>query len=157
MDGEGATVPGQRVGVATLIAVLSLALTGCAVPAERAPADYTGTWRLQGESGERAAEFTVSADRTYTARNIPVDLACRTRNTATSPPGCADGRYPTSFSGHWKVAAGSSPGIRLSYADRFVRQGYVSSGGLGFYVRTLEAPRPDYLFVRASSLGLSRT
>jgi hypothetical protein len=140
---------------ATLITVLSVVLTGCAVPAEPAPQDYTGTWRLQGETGDRAAEFTVSADRKYTARNIPGDLACRTGNAATSPPGCAGGRYPTSFSGHWKVAAGSSPGIRLYYADRFVRQGYVSSGGLGFYVRTLEAPRPDYLFVRASSASSS--
>jgi hypothetical protein len=139
------------VGIATLIAVLSVVLTGCAVPAQPEPQDYSGTWRLQGEDGDRAAEFTVSADRTYTARNFPVDLACRSGNAATSPPGCADGRYPTSFSGHWKPAEGSSPGVRLYYADRFVRQGYASNGGLGFFVRTLDAPRPDYLFVRASS------
>jgi len=136
-------------GIATLIAVLAVALAGCAVPAQ--PQNYTGTWRLQGEDGDRAAEFSVSADRTYTARNIPVDLACRTGNAATIPPGCADGQYPVSFSGHWKVAEGNSPGIRFYYADRFVRQGYESSGGLGFFVRTLDAPRPDYLFVRASS------
>lgn len=151
MDGEREVVTRGRVGVATLIALLSVALTGCVVPAQPEPQDYTGTWRLQGESGDRAAEFTVSADRTYTARNIPINLACRTGNAATSPPGCADGGYPTNFSGHWKVAEGSSPGIRFYYADRFVRQGYVDSGGLAFYVGTLDAPRPDYLFVRASS------
>jgi len=139
----------RRSGIATLVAALSVALAGCAVPAQ--PQDYTGTWRLEGEDGDRAAEFTVSEDRTYTARNIPVDLACRTRDAATSPPGCADGQEPTSFSGQWETAEGNSRGIRFYFADRFVRQGYVDSGGLGFYVDTLDAPRPDYLFVRTSS------
>ena len=93
----------------------------------------------------------MSADRTYTARNIPIDLACRTRDEATSPPGCADGAGPTSFSGRWTVADGDSPGVRFSCSDRFVRQGYATSDGLGFFVGTLDAPRPDSLFVRASS------
>ncbi|PYY39060.1 hypothetical protein [Curtobacterium sp. MCPF17_046] len=135
-------------GIATLIAMLSVVMSGCAVPGQPGPQDYTGTWRLQGEDG-RAAEFVLSADRTFTARNIPIDLACRTGDVAASPPGCADDEYSTSFTGHWKTAEGSSPGIRLYHAGKFVRQGYPSSGGLGFFVQTLDVPRPDYLFVRA--------
>jgi len=141
----------RRTAVATTIAVVSLALTGCAVPAQPAQQDYTGTWVLQGEDGDHTAEFVVSADRTYTASNIPIDLACRTRDEATSPPGCADGRGPTSFSGRWTVAEGDSAGVRFYYSDRFVRQGYSTGDGLGFFVGTLDAPRPDYLFVRSSS------
>ena len=106
---------------------------------------------LEGADGDRAAEFTVSADRTYAARNIPIDLACRTGNGATSPPGCANGEDSASFSGRWKVADGDSTGIRFSFDDHFVRQGYPTNGALGFYSGSLDVPRPDYLFVRSSS------
>lgn len=151
MDGEREVVTRHLAGVATSIAVLAMLLTGCAVTAQPEPQDYAGTWVLEGADGDGAAEFTVSADRTYTARNIPIDLACRTRNAATSPPGCAGGGDSASFSGRWKVADGASTGIRFYFDDRFVRQGYSTNGGLGFYVGSLDVPRPDYLFVRSSS------
>ncbi len=138
-------------GIATSIAVLTLLLTGCTVMAQPEPEDYTGTWVLEGADGDGATEFTVSADRTYTARNIPIDLACRTGNAATSPPGCANGEDSASFSGRWKVADGASTGIRFYFDDHFVRQGYPTNGLLGFYSGSLDVPRPDYLFVRSSS------
>lgn len=138
-------------GIATLIAVLTLLLTGCTVMAQPEPEDYTGTWVLEGAEGDRATELTVSANRTYTARNIPIDLACRTGNAATSPPGCANGEDSASFSGRWTVADGDSPGIRFYFDNHFVRQGYATNGALGFYSGSLDVPRPDYLFVRSSS------
>lgn len=141
----------HSVGIATSIAVLTLLMTGCAVTAQPEPEDYTGTWVLEGADGDRAAEFTVLADRLYTACNIPIDLACRTGNAATSPPDCANGGDSASFSGRWKVAEGDSTGIRFSFDDHFVRQGYPINGGLGFYSGSLDVPRPDYLFVRSSS------
>jgi hypothetical protein len=96
-------------GVAKPIAVLTLLLFVCAVTAQPEPQDYTGTWVFKGTDGHRVAEFTVSADRTFTARNIPIDLAGRTGNAATSPPGCASGGDSASFSGRWKLADGDSP------------------------------------------------
>lgn len=148
--GEGESVTRHSAVIATSIGVLTLLLTGCTVTAQPEPEDYTGTWVLEGADGDRATEFTVSADRTYTARNIPIDLACRTGTAATSPPGCADGDS-ASFSGRWKVADGDSTGIRFYFDDHFVRQGYPTSGALGFYSGSLDVPRPDYLFVRSSS------
>ncbi|GAA3331210.1 hypothetical protein GCM10017712_07510 [Curtobacterium citreum] len=138
-------------GVATAVGVLTLLVTGCAVGAQPEQQDYVGTWVLDGASGDGAPAFVVSADRTYTARDIPTDLACRTGNAATSPPGCADGGDPTSFSGRCEAADGDSPGIRFSFDGHFVRQGYASDGGLDFYVGSLDVPRPDYRFVRLPS------
>ncbi|WP_158407771.1 hypothetical protein [Curtobacterium sp. MR_MD2014] len=151
VEGEGEVVAKHPAGIATSIAVLTLLMTGCAVTAQPEPEDYTGTWVLEGADGDRATEFTVSADRTYTARNIPIDLACRTGNAATGPPGCANGEDSASFSGRWKVADGDSPGIRFYFDGQLVRQGYATNGALGFYSGSLDVPRPDYLFVRSSS------
>ncbi len=138
-------------GVATAVGVLTLLVTGCAVGAQPEQQDYVGTWVLDGASGDGAPAFVVSADRTYTARDIPTDLACRTGNAATSPPGCADGGDPTSFSGRCEAAVGDSPGIRFSFDGHFVPQGYASDEGLDFFVGSLDVPCPDYRFVRSSS------
>ncbi|WIB25187.1 MULTISPECIES: hypothetical protein [unclassified Curtobacterium] len=99
---------GRRAGITGLLAAMTVALTGCTLPAKPGPQDYVGTWRLQTASGAAAARFEVADDHTYTAHDIPASIACGTK---------------------------------------------VYSGSLGFYTYTLDAPRPDYVFTRDSSMS----
>jgi hypothetical protein len=144
-------VTGRRAGITGLLAAMTVALTGCTVPAQPVPQDYVGTWRLQTENGDAAARFEVAADHTYTAHAIPAPIACGTEVYSGSPPGCADGRSAVDFSGKWKLSDDEPRELRLYYADLLVRKGYRDRGQLGFYIKTLDAPRPDYVFVRTTS------
>jgi hypothetical protein len=128
-----------------------MALAGCTVPAQPGPRDSVGTWQMQSRGGDTAAEFSIFADQTYTAREIPATLACSTEVTTYSPPGCGDDRSTVDFSGHWESPETNSLELRLYFAGRFVRAGYRDGDDLGFSTHTLEAPRPDYVFARKSS------
>ncbi|WP_146234057.1 hypothetical protein [Curtobacterium sp. MCPF17_046] len=57
------------------------------------------------------------------------------------------------FSGNWRLSADDPRELRLYSADLLVRKAYLDRDELGFFVRTLEAPRPDYVFTRDSSPG----
>lgn len=144
-------VRGRRAGITGLLTAMTVALTGCSAPAHLGPQDYVGTWRLQTESGAAAARFEVAADNTYTAHGIPASIACGTEVYSGSPPGCADGRAAVDFSGKWRLSDDDSEELRLYFADLLVRKGYRDGDELGFYVRTLDAPRPDYVFTRDPS------
>jgi hypothetical protein len=141
----------RRATIFGLVAAASMSLAGCAVPHHAGLPDVRGTWRLQTESGEGAAQISIDADHTSTAHAIPAPIACGTEVYSGSPPGCADGRDAVDFSGKWKLSDDEPRELRLYYADFLVRKGYRDGSELGFSVRTLEAPRPDYVFVRATS------
>jgi hypothetical protein len=148
-------VTARRTGIAGLIAAiaLTLTLTGCTVPAAPGPQDYIGTWRLRSESGDSVARFQIAADHTYTAHAIPASIACGTEVYAGSPPGCEDGRAAVDFPGNWRLSEEDPRELRLYSADLLVRKGHRDGDELGFFVGTLEAPRPDYVFTRDSSPG----
>jgi hypothetical protein len=103
-----------------------------------------------GERG-RAARFEVANDNTYTAHDVPVSIACGTKIYSGSPPGCAGHRAAVDFSGKWRLSEDDSEDFRLYFAALLVRKRYRDGNELGSYTRTLDAPRPDYVFTRDSS------
>lgn len=146
-----AVVTRRRAGITGILAAMTVALTGCTVPAQPGPQDYVGTWRLQPASGDAAARFEVADDDTYTAHDIPASIACGTEVYSGSPPGCADHRDAVDFAGKWRLSEDDSKELRFSFADLLVRKGYRDGDELGFSTRTLDAPRPDHVFTRDPS------
>jgi hypothetical protein len=144
-------VIGRRTAAAGLSSALILSLTGCSLPTQPHLAEPVGSWHLQTENGGSPARLTIAADHTYTAHDLPPALACRLRIAAGSPPGCRDGSSSVSFSGKWRLADGNPRELWLEYDDFLVRRAVRYGDGLGFSVRSVENPRPDYVFLRTSS------
>jgi hypothetical protein len=141
----------RRAARVVLFPSLIVSLTGCTVESQPAPEDYVGSWQLQAENGESPARVTLGEDHTYTAEDLPRALACRLQIAAGSPPGCRDGSPSVSFSGTWRLADGNPRELWLEYNDFLVRRAVRDGDHLGFFVRSVEAPRPDYVFQRTSS------
>jgi len=138
----------RRAAWVALFPSIIVSLAGCTTHSQSAPSDSVGSWQMQAENGSSSARFTIAADHTYTAEDLPRALACRLEIAAGSPPGCGDGSPSVSFARTWRLADGNPRELWLEYDDFLVRRAIRDGDELGFSVRSVEAPRPDYVFHR---------
>jgi hypothetical protein len=142
------------------IVVCSMLLAGCASGSSDSSTDggelrdeYVGTWTRSTDGG--LSSLVLSPNGTFEAHDFPAVLVCGRSTGGREIDACRSNPDTVSASGTWSIPDEEqgtvwfdSDGLSFSTAYRNFDSFFGKSFSLGFYVGSIDKPKPDYLFTR---------
>jgi hypothetical protein len=156
------TAPAVSRGPGALVAIVmcSVSLAGCASGSSDPSTDggdlrddYVGTWTRSADGG--LSSLVLSPNGTFEAHNFPAALVCGRSTGGREIDACRSNPGTVSAGGTWWIPDEEqgtvwldSDGISFSTAYRNFDSFFGKSFSLGFYVGSIDKPKPDYLLTR---------
>jgi hypothetical protein len=114
---------------------------------------YIGTWTRSTDGG--LSSLVLSPNGTFEAHNFPAALVCGRSTGGREIDACRSNPSTVSAGGTWSIPDEEqgtvwldSDGLSFSTAYRNFDSFFGKSFSLGFYVGSIDKPKPDYLFAK---------